>query len=70
MLPAERGEMGEQPVRNGFGLTQDGDGVLLVLSCRCRSRGVGSVPAASLGTALDRGGMITAASGWRLMTAL
>jgi hypothetical protein len=34
------------------------------------SRCAGSVPAVSLGTALECGGTTTAASGWRSMTAL
>src|SRR5438132_7475809 len=32
------------------------------IACRCRSRGVGAVSAVSLGTALERGGTMTAAS--------
>src|SRR6266446_6042589 len=35
------------------------------ISCRCRSRWVGAVSAVALGTALERGGTMTAASGWR-----
>ena len=31
--------------------------------CRCRSRGVGAVSAVALGTALERGGTMTATSG-------
>src|SRR5205814_5075502 len=31
--------------------------------CRCQSRGVGAVSAVSLGTAFERGGTMTAASG-------
>ena len=37
-------------------------------SCRCRSRCVGAVSAVSLGTAFERGGTMTAASGWRAAT--
>jgi hypothetical protein len=37
------------------------------ITCRCRSRGVGSVSAVGLGTAFDRGGTMTAASGWRTL---
>src|SRR2546423_3845735 len=40
------------------------------IACRCRSRGVGAVSAVSLGPALERGGTMTAASGWRAATAL
>jgi hypothetical protein len=36
---------------------------------RCASRRVGAVSAASLGTALERGGTTTAASGCRAATA-
>src|SRR3712207_3938659 len=39
------------------------------MALRCRSRGVGAVSAVWLGTALERGGTITAASGWRSATA-
>src|SRR5271155_675715 len=35
------------------------------IACRCRSRGVGAFSAVSLGTPLERGGRMTAASGWR-----
>lgn len=52
MLPAQRGEMGP----------------CSAIRRRLRSRNVGAVPAVSLGTALDRGGTITAASGERLAT--
>ena len=38
------------------------------MSCRCRSRCVGAVLAASLGTALVRGGTTTVAPGWRAAT--
>jgi uncharacterized membrane protein YbjE (DUF340 family) len=40
------------------------------IACRCRSRWVGAVSAVSLGTALERGGTMTAASGWRAATPL
>src|SRR5205823_7503191 len=33
------------------------------IACRCRSRGVGAISAVSLGTPLERGGTMTAASG-------
>jgi hypothetical protein len=36
-----------------------------VIASMCRSRCVGMVSAVSLGTALERGGAMTAASGWR-----
>ena len=39
------------------------------MTCRWPSRWVGAVPAVALGTALERGGTMTAASGWRAATA-
>src|SRR5438132_7952942 len=36
------------------------------ITCRCRSRGVGSVSAVGLGTAFDRGGTMTAARHGRI----
>jgi hypothetical protein len=40
------------------------------MECRCRSRCVGAVSASADGTALERGGTMTAASGWRAATPL
>src|SRR5215210_5946843 len=40
------------------------------IACRCWSRCVGAVAAVSLGTALERGGTMTDASGWRAATPL
>jgi hypothetical protein len=39
------------------------------MHCRYASHCVGAVSATSLGTALERGGTMTAASGWRAATA-
>jgi hypothetical protein len=38
------------------------------MTSMCRSRRVGAVPAVSLGTAPERGGTITSASGCRVAT--
>src|SRR3954452_21230573 len=43
---------------------------VLGITSMCRSRWVGVVPAVWLGTALERGGTITSASGYRVVTSV